>query len=468
MNPRMKRSRFSEIIPSFQDYIDSRNLRWLPKDSLRRRFAKGVLWSFSGTIVSNMAGLTVSIIVARLLGKVGYGELGIVVSTYALFSQLGSLGLGVTATKHIAELLNSDKDAAGSIAGMTILIAAFSYGIASLTMLLFAADLATKILNAPHIVNQLRFASLLLLLGGLDGVQVGILSGCERFQAIARVQVLRALANILMTTLGAWFYGLTGVIGAMVGSSCLTVYINRVAINRACMEIGISLNYKLNWSRFKILWKFSLPAFIASLLVVPSSWILNALLVNRPNGYVEMGLFNAANQWRALAILVPGIFNSVVLSIQSSLFGADDHKNYHKGIIGNLLIQSSAALLIVGVIVTAAPLIIKAYGTDFRDAQGVLVWLALSWFFLTPNWIIWNVLVSSNQVWLGVLFNAIGAATLLTLAWQLVHFGAEGIALSYFFSSALQVFLQVSYFLYWRHNQLLGIKTGVERGESGT
>ncbi len=56
-----------------------------------------------------------------------------------------------------------------------------------------------------------------------------------------------------------------------------------------------------------ILWQFALPAFLASVLVGPVSWIASAILVNQPDGLVQVARFNAANQWRQAVLFVPTV-----------------------------------------------------------------------------------------------------------------------------------------------------------------
>jgi hypothetical protein len=45
-----------------------------------------------------------------------------------------------------------------------------------------------------------------------------------------------------------------------------------------------------------------------------SAWVLNATLVDEPNEYSQLGLFNAASQWRAFAVLIPTLAQPCVPS----------------------------------------------------------------------------------------------------------------------------------------------------------
>ena len=49
------------------------------------RLARGVFWSVAGTVVSRGLMLCATVVIARLLGRTAYGELGIIRSTVGMF-----------------------------------------------------------------------------------------------------------------------------------------------------------------------------------------------------------------------------------------------------------------------------------------------------------------------------------------------------------------------------------------------
>ncbi|MDT9702507.1 hypothetical protein, partial [Streptomyces sp. P17] len=63
-------------------------------------------------------------------------------------------------------------------------------------------------------------------------------------------------------------------------------------------DFKIKIFDKRNLKEFQVLWKFSLPAILAGVMIAPVIWLCNYLLVNQPNGYYEMASFDIANQWR--------------------------------------------------------------------------------------------------------------------------------------------------------------------------
>ena len=99
------------LLPDFMRRI----LGLLPARSLRRRVAVGVAWLSTANAIQSVAGLLVGVGLARTLGVSGFGEWGVLNSTIVTVGVFAGLGLGVTATKYVAELRDSDPARLGKI-----------------------------------------------------------------------------------------------------------------------------------------------------------------------------------------------------------------------------------------------------------------------------------------------------------------------------------------------------------------
>src|SRR5437899_4196306 len=115
-----------------------------------RRLARGMFWSVAGAVSSRCIGLLASIIVARILGKSVFGELGVVQSTTNMYMTFAQFGLGMTATKYVAELRKRDPERAGRIIAMSFVLAVVSGCVVGLVMVATSAW-AARLLAAPHL-----------------------------------------------------------------------------------------------------------------------------------------------------------------------------------------------------------------------------------------------------------------------------------------------------------------------------
>src|ERR1035441_8547220 len=91
--------------------------------------------------------------------------------TANLFTTLGAAGLGVTATKHVAELRRSDPERAGRIIGMTRATAIVAGLAFSAAFLVLSGWLSRTVLRAPELTGLLRVRAGILSFPSLHNSQ---------------------------------------------------------------------------------------------------------------------------------------------------------------------------------------------------------------------------------------------------------------------------------------------------------
>ena len=310
------------------------------KSEIGFRIASGAFWSFSGTAVAKLLVLVASIICARILTKQEYGEFGMVRSTIYMFVVFGSAGLGLTATKFISEYRDNHKDRIASIYLLTNGFAFITGLLVTILVLAFAPYLADNTLHAPHLTNAIRVGAILLFITVINGAQSGTLSGLEDFKSIAVNTFWGSVAEAIFMILGA-YYG--GVIGAVLGYgvSFIVLYIaNNLSIRKNFKAIGIKSSFScFKKEDLKLLYKFSLPAALSSVLVTPTIWVAKTILT-RNTGFEELAIYEAADQWRVMILFIPMAVSQVVLPILSNILGADQSK-FWKVLKINLLYKFS-------------------------------------------------------------------------------------------------------------------------------
>src|SRR5215469_15305728 len=144
-----------------------------------KRLVRGMFWSVAGVVIARGLGVISSIVVARLIGRTAYGELGVLQSTVTMFQVFGGLAIGVTATKHVAEFRQADRRRAGCIIGICYLVSLLAGTFLAVGLVIGAPWLATRTLAAPQMAPLLRMGALLLFFGALGSAQSGALAGFE-------------------------------------------------------------------------------------------------------------------------------------------------------------------------------------------------------------------------------------------------------------------------------------------------
>lgn len=424
-----------------QAWIVAKHRELVPAGSLRARFTLGIAWSLAGAVVSRGFLLAASVACARFLGKEGFGALGMIQSTAGMFGIFAGLGLGLTATKYVAEFRRQDPAKAGRILALSGCAAFVFGGMITVLLILLAPFLAKNVLAIPQLAAPLAVGSGLVFFGAMNGAQTGALAGFEAFKTIARVNVLSGVASFPLIVLGVWRGGLQGAVWGSVAALAINWALNNHALRRECANANVSYQFASCHRELGILHRFSLPAFLASIVVGPGIWVCNALLVHQPQGYAKLGIYTAADKWRLLILFVPTSVFAMVLPVLSNLYGEGNSVGFQKVFRANLQLNASLALLAALLIASFAAPIMAIYGNSFRGGRLVLIVLAFSALPETLNAILGQPLIAAHLMWWRFAFDLLLVAILMTLAWVLIpKWGALGLAVSYGLAYAVTSF----------------------------
>lgn len=421
----------------------------IESSALGRRLFRGTFWTLLGTVVSRALGLAAAIVAARILGKTVYGELGIVQSTVGMLGTFAGFGMGTTATKYVAELRNKNPVKAGNIIAISSLV---SWGVSAVLFvaLYFVAPwLCSHTLAAPHLTGILRLSGLLLVVNGINGAQLGVLTGFEAFRSVARVSSLTGLLNFPMIVSGAYLFHLQGVIVGMVVAQGIGCLLNMRAVRTEMKKSGIPIFLKPHWGEFKVVWQFSIPAVLGSALISVVNWAAATMLVNQKGGYGEMGLFSAANQWFNALMWLPYVVSGVTLPVLAERLGSGDKPNAIKALKMTLGLNAATVIPVMLIGCLSSRFIMTSYGRDFTSG-----WLTLDAVLLTAGIlslvvIIGELMAALGDMWLGLLLNVAFGGLFLSLASILLKRGALGLASSRLIAYAIYSALMGAYLAYF-------------------
>lgn len=392
------------------------------------RLARGVFWSMAGTAISRGLMLCATVLVARMLGKTGYGELGMIQTTVGMFGVFAGFGLGLTSTKYVAEFRQSDPERAGRIIGLSGLFTIGTGSLMVLGLLIFAPWLAEHTISAPHLTGVLRVGAIILFVNALNGAQTGALSGFEAFKSIAHVNLIVGLISFPILICGAYFGGLTGAVWALGINLCINWLLNHLALRKEARRYGVPFSFRACGREWPVLWKFSLPAVLAGSMVGPVNWACSAMLVNRPDGYGEMGIFSATNQWYVLLLFIPDILGKVVLPVLSDQFGQGNTKQLTTTLVLTIKVNLLIVTPLVLVASIASPYIMGLYGKGFGDGWPTLVVVLMTAGILAIQTPVGQIIAATGRMWLGCVMNMGWALTFIVSTVLLVDHGSLGLA----------------------------------------
>jgi O-antigen/teichoic acid export membrane protein len=228
-----------------------------------------------------------------------------------------------------------------------------------------------------------------------------------------------------------------------------------VMLTRAAHAAGVEVDWS-GWRReARVLWKFSLPALLAVAVASQVNWLCRVIIVNQPDGYPQMGLFNAANQWRTAILFLPSTIAHSFLPVLSNLVGNRDARNYRRILWSSMALNGCLALAAAAVIAVSGKLIMAGYGHDFASGRATLILLAGAAVLAATIGTVGQAITSAGFMWWGFLLNATWAATLIPAVWWLRARGAWGFAMANLIAYGLHVVLCI-YFFYQTSAWLFG------------
>ncbi|HZU10239.1 MAG TPA: oligosaccharide flippase family protein [Pseudacidobacterium sp.] len=404
--------------------------QWMHNNPMGRRLAHGAFWTLLGTIASRVLAIPVSVVLARWMGPSHYGELGVINNSVDLFIVFAGFGLGLTATKHVAELRTTDPERAGRVLALSTVTAGFTATITAVVLYIAAPYLAAHTLNAPQLTGPLRIGSLILLLAAINGAQQGALYGFEAFRTTAKIQAIVGLLNLPFSLIGYWLGGLNGVLWGMVATRGADWLLRRLALLDESRKSGVPLGLKGWTQELHVLWKYSVPALLSGVMVAPVNWVCAAMLVNQPKGYAQMGIYNAANQWYGALLFLPTVLGSGLLPLLSERMGNKDSHSSGKVLL--FMLRLNAVIVLPAAFLGSAlsPWIMRLYGPAYAHGWSTLVavlFTAAVFAVLIP---VGDVIAASGRMWTGTVMNAGWAAVFIAGTAVLVHRGAFGLGLA--------------------------------------
>lgn len=331
----------------------------------RSSLAKDSFWALFGSALGKGLSLLAGIAIARFLGKEIYGEYGMIKNTLLMIAIFSSFGLGYTATKFIAECKNTNPRKALLVHRIAQRITFAMSGFIAVMVCVFANYVAVW-LEAPHLVNVLRFSAVAIIFNAINTTQTGELSGYNAYKTIAVNNLIAGVLTFLLSVAFTYFWNLEGAIVALVVSLIANCILNYVSLKKELCKDNLQIKDK---ALFKEIVSFSCPVALQESLYSVTHW-LNVVILIKLAGYGELGLSSAAGQWMAVMLFVPGALRNVALS---HLSATNSDKAANDRTLKRLLLVNFVSTFIpfLGIFILSG-WICSWYGKDYEGMQAVL------------------------------------------------------------------------------------------------
>lgn len=411
------------------------------------RLARGAFWSLFGAVIARTLGFASFVIVARVLGKAGYGEFGIIQSTVGMFGIFAGFGLGQTATKYIAELRETDAARAGRIMGMAGIVAILTGVVMAILLWAFAPWLADHTLANPALAPLLRIGAIIIVFEAMNGAQLGALSGFEAFRTIAKINIWAGLASFPCMLAGVYLGDLQGAVWGLAANRAFNWLLNHIALRREARRTGVPFALAGSRNELAVLWHFSLPSMLAGALVAPTVWLCNAMVVNQPDGYDQMGIFQATNTFRTMLFFIGNTLSAPLLPMLANMIGSGQHNERLARI--NMISTWALGALPATVFFAVPELAEAMFGKDYagREFVGTFLLTVFCASVVIYKQGLARVLSAHGLMWWGMLSNFVWAVLLIACTWLLLAHGAFGYAIAWTVAYVINTVVFIPLFL---------------------
>jgi FkbM family methyltransferase len=286
------------------------------------------------------------------------------------------------------------------------------------------------VLNAEGLELPLKLSAAVMAVSAFNAIQQGVLAGLEDFKGIAYLNIVRGGVAVPATIAGAMLGGVEGILVGNFIAGALTVFIGHGLISKALQVAGIRIDTSDLAEERRALLGFSLPTILSSAVIMAATWFATVVLVRGPDGFIEMGIFNAANQWYMAILFVPTLITRPALSMLSQAWRGSLHE-FRAILVANLTLTAVTSGIAATVVLCGSSYIMAGYGGGFHSGAIVLEILAIAAIFSAISGVVGSAIWSAGRMWHSLGVNALWSVVFCSACLGFRHFGALGIAMAY-------------------------------------
>lgn len=363
--------------------------------------------------------------IAVLLGPVGLGIQGLLVSGLDIVKQLTSFGLSQSAVRDVAEAKGSnDYDRVNRTITVIRKIVWATGLLGMIGVIVFSPVLSkTSFGNNDYIVAFI-ILSVTLLLDQLSAGQKVALQGMRRLKDLAKASAVGATLGLLISVPFYYFWGVKGIVPTLVLTSVsgllLSWYFSR-KIETHPVKISLAQTFKEG----KVMLKMGVAMSISAIMLSATMYVLKAF-ISHHGGAEMVGYYTAGAA--IITTYVGMIFQAISTDYYPRLAAVNEDNHKCTEIVNQ---QGEIASLIMGAALTVCvvfmPLIIRVlYSDSFLPATVYVVIASVGMMFKLASWLISYQFVAKGESRIFIVLEI--SANLYMLLFNIVGYWIWGLA----------------------------------------
>ena len=324
-------------------------------------------------------------VLAVLLGPAGMGISGLFANTIGMIQSLTNFGLGTSAVKDIAIAHKSENQSRintiVTVFRRLVLITGF---LGLLITLIFAPLLSNITFGNENYTVAFRWLAFTLLLNQLTSGQNVLLQGTRKLTYLAKANTIGALSSLLISLPLYYFFGVDGIVPAIIGSSLFTLIIAMFFAKKIKIKKQI-ITYSEVKNEGSAMLKLGFTLSLSGLITSIAAYLVSIFISNL-GGIEEMGLYNAG--FAIIVTYVGMVFSAMITDYYPRLAAVANNQEESLSLINQ---QATIAILILSPILIVLLVFINffvifLYSSKFIGVIGMIHWAALGMYFKAVSW----------------------------------------------------------------------------------
>ena len=377
-------------------------------------------------------------LLAVLIGTAGMGLNGLLNSTLEVIKLASGMGLNESAIRDISKAKEANDKS--ELKKVYTIFRSWIWLSAILGVILTIALsplLSRLTFDDYSYTKTFMFLSVTFLFTALTGGLYTLLRGMRKINLLASANISGSVAGLLVVIPIFYFYGIKGVVPAIVASSA-TTYVVSLYFRKKVNVKAINMNFRDVFAGGKQMVVLGVVLTLSTLLTTGSNFLLNAF-ISKVGSLEELGLFSAGSS------IMTGYVGMVFVAMSTDYFprlsGVINDSAKWKNVVNQ---QAEVVILILGpilsIILLSAPILVRLLlSEEFLPVIGYLKWASLAIMLKGITWVSGFVLISKRDNSLFFITELIGVLWFLffnVLFFKLYGIEGLGIALNinYLFS----------------------------------
>lgn len=405
------------------------------KTILSNRFINAIFFGAGGAVISKGLFLLFNIVVARILKEKQYGMYSIINNTVQTFTVFAGAGLGVTLSRYVALYREKNKRLAGiSIKTLLVFNIILSL-IISLVMFIFSDAISDLLSKEVNISFYLKITSFTLFFTSVALILQSILQGFEKYKSVA---IILTITNFITLVLGIFlskYYSIIGTIISLLILQLILCILFSSIIHKILKEKNIPLKFEMNTIMKDAIKNVALPAFLASIFVVPVLWMTN-FYFTKVNGYESFAAFSVCLQWFTILNYIPQQFGQV-RPILTQLYDDGDKAQLKKVIKKLIIISVLFSFVVALILMLGSGLLLKFYGKFYSSYRVAFIVILVASIFFSIQSQCGSTFQAIGKVWISFFLNVLWALIFCLSFFCTINFGVFGYCLTYLISYSI-------------------------------